>query len=62
MVASTATSRNLIVEKAQTLHWVCVYGEQPFRVRPPLAVEAGLYRAELDRETRTATVTREATA
>jgi len=56
---STYTSRNLYVDAPQVISFVYVKGEYPFPVEPaPFhAPHAGAYRAELDLEAHTATIT-----
>lgn len=58
MNPSTPTSRNLVVDEPQAIPFVYVRGESPFPVMPaPYLAQPGIYRAELDPATHTATIT-----
>lgn len=57
MSTSTPTSRRLVVDQPQVIPFVYVRGEFPFPVVPaPLHARRGVYRAELDLASHTATV------
>lgn len=56
-MSSTETSRRLFVDESQVIPMIYVRGEFPFPVVPaPLHARRGIYRAELDLATHTATV------
>jgi hypothetical protein len=57
---STFTSRRITVDAPQYIPEVVVLGiDEPFPVFPPFWAEPGVYRAELNEETHTATIERE---
>lgn len=60
MTTSTKYSRRLIVESAQQLTEVRVLGLPPFPLAEPFLAEPGVYRAELDPNTGTASIRQEA--
>lgn len=58
---STRYSRRIFVEGRQFLREIRVIGDGAYTIREPRIFEGGVYRAELDPETRIATISQEAT-
>lgn len=56
---STEFSRTLYIGTPETITEIRVLGHPPFVVDPPFVADIGMYRAELDPETHTATITEE---